>query len=180
MAVTSVVQIYDNLRAVEKALRVMESGGISMDRISIMTQAVRTEPMTYDAASERTAASAWVSSPLGLLAGAVSLWIPGFGLLVVTGPAVIAFLDRADNGSGLAVLWYRLGVSRNDSLRYEQLLREGRYLLVVSGTAGEIYRVLMLTHQACPIESDVHTLPAAQAISTPIRSLPCNWNSLSA
>ena len=177
MAAISVVQIYDNLRAVENALRILDSGGISMDGVSIMTQGVRTEPVPYDdIAGEHTTASAWVSSPLGLLAGAVSLWIPGFGLLVITGPVVATFLDSADTGGGMAALWYRLGISHSVSIRYEQLLREGKYLLVVTGTAGDIYRVLMLRHKTCALETDVRTLPVSPTLSMPQRSIPCDWN----
>ncbi len=181
MAVLSVIQIYDRLRSVEKALRVMESSSISMDRVSILTQAARVESVPYrDVAGERTTASAWVSSPLGLLAGAVSLWIPGFGLLVVTGPVVMALLERVgDADGGLPGVWSRLGIPRDQGFRYEQLLKAGQYLLVVSGAVGEIYRVLRLVHETCAVETHVHALSASRAVTVPTGSVQSGWNRLS-
>ncbi len=179
MALLSVIQVYDNLRAVENALRTLDSDGISMDRISVMTQRVRTEPAPYGdaAAGHHVTAGAGVSSPLGLLAGAVSLWIPGFGLLVVTGPVVMALLESVgDASSGLPGVWSRLGIPRDQGFRYEQLLKDGQYLLVVSGAVGEIYRVLRLVHETCAVETHVHALSASRAVTAPTGSVQSGWN----
>ena len=73
----------------------------------------------------------------GILVGAAFLWIPGVGPLVVAGSlatSVLATLEGAAVGSAGGVLIgapLGAGLSRDNAVKYEGVIRTGHYLVLV-------------------------------------------------
>lgn len=82
----------------------------------------------------------------GLVMGWVSLWVPGLGPLLIGGPLVSELLGSHDGAAvfgaltPLGVGLHRMGVPKGNIRRYEEIIRNGRYLLVISGPVGEVTR----------------------------------------
>lgn len=82
----------------------------------------------------------------GLVMGWTSLWVPGLGPLLIGGPLVSELLGSHDGAAvfgaltPLGVGLHRMGVPKGSSRRYEEIIRKGRYLLVISGPVEEVTR----------------------------------------
>jgi hypothetical protein len=78
----------------------------------------------------------------GLIAGSALLFIPGVGPLVVLGPLAGAALGAAQGallGGGVGALLGHFVAERHIP-KYEQLVRAGRYLVVVHGSEDTAVR----------------------------------------
>ena len=78
----------------------------------------------------------------GILTGLGVFAIPGFGFLYGAG-AIIGLLGGLDIGiigGGLMTILTHLGIKDEDVIRYDQHIRDGRFLVVVQGKESEVER----------------------------------------
>ena len=84
----------------------------------------------------------------GLLTGIGIFGIPGFGFLYGAGAIVgaIGGLDLGIIGGGLVTILTHIGIKNDEVIKYEEHIREGKFLLVAKGTQQEIERAETILH----------------------------------
>ena len=161
MAEQSIIGVYDNLAQAEEAVRRLDRGGFPIKQVSIAGQNTEHEREVQgyvtveDLAKKGAATGALAGGLLGLLTVAASIWIPGFGRLLVAGPLATALLELlggiggtvtgAACGGALGALagW---GVSTQHILKYEEHLKAGKYLVIAHGSPMEMERAHHIMH----------------------------------
>lgn len=157
----------------ETAVRALGEVGIMLKDVSIVTQNVQTTEQvqgfvtTGGIATTGAGIGAWWGGVFGILVGAAFLWIPGVGPLVVAGSlatSVLATLEGAAVGSAGGVLIGALlgaGLSRDNAIKYESIIRTGRYLVLVQADEAhsETARQVLKRHSA--MDLDVSTITEA-------------------
>ena len=107
MAERSVIGVYDTLLKTEEAVRQLDRQGFPIIQVSILGQLAETtrEVQGYltidDPAKKGMSAGALATGLVGLLAGAVSIWVPGFGHMLVAGPLAAALLGLLGGMEGV-------------------------------------------------------------------------------
>jgi hypothetical protein len=87
---------------------------------------------------------AWVGGILGFLVGAALLWIPGVGPVVVAGSLasmLLGGIEGAVAGSALGGILSGLaawGISKQHILKYEEVVKGGKYLVIAHGSGPEV------------------------------------------
>ena len=85
-----------------------------------------------------------------MLRGAAFVWVPGLGPLFVAGPfaaALLGGMERVASGhtrDGLLSALQGWGVSKDEILRYEDLIRDHMCLLIGNGDEPSIRRAASL------------------------------------
>lgn len=77
---------------------------------------------------------------LGLLTGIGLFAIPGFGFLFGAG-AIIGTIGGFDLGiiaGGMGTLLLQLGIKNEYAVKYNEYLKDGKFILIVNGTSEEI------------------------------------------
>ncbi len=148
----SVVAVYDNVGKAKQAVKRLCDSGVASAHISFVAQSLedQNEVTGYLDQGDRTetdaARGAIVGGVLGLLIGAAFFWIPGFGALVVLGPLAAGMTGSAVGALvGAMTGW---GIPKDRVQRYEQIVREGKLLVVVHAdplTVAEAHRHLQAT-----------------------------------
>ena len=110
---TSIVAVYPDHAAAEKAVRQLHKAGFAMHDLSIIGRdfQMTEEPVGFisagDCAKAGAETGAWFGGLFGLLVGAAFLILPGVGPVVVAGPlaaALLAGLEGAIAGTALGTL----------------------------------------------------------------------------
>ncbi len=100
-----------------------------------------------------------VGTALGVLTGVGMFAIPGLGVLYGAGALVgaLAGFDFGIIGGGIATVLATLGLKDEVSKKYQELMKAGKYIVVVHGTAEETKNAKDLLHQhAKHSELDIH------------------------
>jgi hypothetical protein len=97
--------------------------------------------------------------------------IPGVGPVVAAGPIVawvVAALEGAavvGGASALGAGLYSIGIPKESVLRYETLLRAGKFLLVVHGTGEEVARAQAILSTSDASVTELHSSDTPMAAS---------------
>jgi hypothetical protein len=149
---SSVVAVYPDHPAAERAVRLLHSEGFALSDLSIVGRDFQTseEPVGFvsfrDYRSAGAKTGAWVGGLFGLVLGAAFLVLPGVGPIVVAGPlsaAVVAAMEGAVTGTALGSLAGALvgwGVPKDRALKYETQIKGGKFLVIVRGTPKVVSR----------------------------------------
>ena len=152
MTEQSIVAVYPSMTQAEDAVRRLEAGGFPLGQVSIVARDLESEREIQgyvtagDVARQGAGAGAWVGGIFGLLVGAAFIWVPGFGPLLVAGPLAAALLGGLEGaafgaaGGGLLGALAGWGIAREHSLKYEETLRAGKYLVIARDGAAEVGR----------------------------------------
>jgi len=161
MAEQSVIGVYDNLALAEEAVRRLDRGGFPIKQVSIVGQNTEHERdvqgyvTVEDLAKKGAGTGALVGGLLGLLTVATSIWIPGFGRLLVAGPLAAALLELLGGigGTVTGAAWGGVlgglvgwGVSTQHVLKYEEHLKAGKYLVIAHGGPAEMEHAHRIMH----------------------------------
>jgi hypothetical protein len=172
----SVVGVYETLAKAEQAVRQLDREGFPLRQVSIIGHDSERELKVQgyvtveDEAKTGIRSGALAVGAFGLLAGAVSAWIPGLGHLSVAGPLATALLGLLGGIEGTVagaawggVLGGLLGwaVSRQHLLKYEEHLRAGKYLVIAHGSAEEVEQARHILHHSGAEELNLHIQPQA-------------------
>jgi heat induced stress protein YflT len=166
---SSIVAVYPDHASAEQAVRVLHQSGFPMRNLSIVGRdfQVTEEPVgfvsTGDYAAAGAGTGAWVGGLFGLLVGAAFLILPGLGAVVVAGPLSAALLGGIEGAiagaaiGGLAGALIGWGVPKEQAVKYETMVKAGKFLVVARGTADEIAKAKSLLTPAGTHESlEVH------------------------
>jgi hypothetical protein len=161
MSEQSISGVYDHLAQAEEAVRRLDRGGFPIKQISIVGQNTEHERdvqgyiTVEDLAKKGTGTGALAGGLLGLLTVAASIWIPGFGRLLVAGPLATALLELLGGigGTVTGAAWGGVfgtlagwGVSTQHILKYEEHLKAGKYLVIAHGSPAEMERAHRIMH----------------------------------
>ncbi len=145
----AVVAIYKAHSGAESAIKELQHSGFDLRKLSIIGRDYHTEEhvVGYYNAGDRIKfwgqTGAFWGGIWGLLFGSAFLLIPGIGPLVFAGPlvgSIVGALEGAVALGGLSALGaalYSVGIPKDSIVHYESVLRTGRFLLIVHGTAED-------------------------------------------
>lgn len=153
---THCVAVFDRHEDAEKAIRELQRGGFDMKKLSIVGRDYHTEEhaVGFYNAGDRVKYwgkhGAFWGSVFGILFAPAFFWIPGIGPILtggIIGSILMGTVEGAavgaaiGGGSGvLAAALSSLGVPKDTVIRYEAALKANKFLLIASGTAGEVER----------------------------------------
>jgi hypothetical protein len=156
----SIVAIYPDHAAAERAVRRLHDEGFAMSDLSIIGRdfQMSEEPVGFEDAGACAKAGAgtgaWFGGLFGLMVGAAAVLVPGVGPVVVAGPlaaAVLAGLEGALAGTalgGLAGALVGWGIPKERALTYETHIQGGKFLVMVRGVPGAVERTRgLLAHE---------------------------------
>jgi uncharacterized membrane protein len=137
----TVVGAFDGPRAAEMALNDLRDAGFSSDQVSVVARDTR-EAREVTERTDMGAGGAATGAVLGGITGGVLGWLVGIGALAIPGigPVVAAgalatTLGGAAVGAaagGLIGALVDMGIPEEEARGYEESVRQGRILLVVS------------------------------------------------
>jgi hypothetical protein len=85
---------------------------------------------------------------LGLLTGIGVFVVPGFGFLYGAGAIVgaAAGLDFGIMGGGFLAILAIYGVKKEQSIAYDEHLKEGKWMLIAQGDESQVKKVMNILH----------------------------------
>ncbi|MEO5673434.1 MAG: general stress protein [Chitinophagales bacterium] len=143
---TTTIGIYETHEQAVAAVKKLKDADFPLRQVSVLGQAEGEKSITEDTADEMSAKAgkgvgigALAGSTLGLLTGAGIFAIPGVGFLFGAGALLgaIAGLDLGLLGGGI-IGALSIGLSKEHHEKYDQHLKEGKFMLIVHGTEGEV------------------------------------------
>jgi uncharacterized membrane protein len=158
-AQNSVVAVFGSHDQAEQAVRELQKNGFDMKKLSIVGKDFHTEEHvvgyynTGDRMQYWGKLGAFWGGFWGLMFGSAFLLVPGVGPLLVAGPlvtSIIAGLEGAVMTGGLSALGaglYGIGIPKNSILQYETEVKNGKLLLVASGTPDDLQRAKDILEQ---------------------------------
>lgn len=147
------VAIYENHELAIKALERLKEADFPMEKTSLIGQAEIVDDHVHvksldDVRIKATGLGVVATSTLGLLTGLGIFAVPGLGFLYGAGALVgaIAGAEIGLVGSGLLSILTTIGFHSDHIVKYEQHIKEGRFLVIVNGTLEEIERAEHVLH----------------------------------
>lgn len=151
------VGVYENHEEAVDAAKQLKDAGFKLKSVSIIgvrngleTDDTITEEkkITTLAASELGIGAA-IGSTLGVLTGVGLFAIPGVGLLFGAGAIVgaLAGLDVGLVGGGIVAALSIGGMKEHHHKQYDEHLKEGRYILILSGSEEEAIHAKDILHE---------------------------------
>jgi hypothetical protein len=168
MSDQSVVGIYPTMDAAEKAVNALDKANYPIGQVSVVTKDISSEKQVHgyvtacDVSKQGAKTGAWVGGIFGLLMGSALLWLPGVGPVVVVGSLAAALLGGVEGavaGSALGGILSGLaawGISKQHILKYEEVVKGGKFLVVAHGSAVEVQRANEILSGTKPSELTVH------------------------
>jgi hypothetical protein len=143
------VAIYDNMSTVEEAVRMLDQAGFSTAQVSILARGLERESeyeyvSVGEAARRGAITGAGIGGLFGLLVDAASVWVPGFGALLLAVPLAAALLGGFEGavagavGAGMLDKMLGQDIPTQYCLEYAEQLRSGKHLVIIQGSAEEI------------------------------------------
>jgi hypothetical protein len=169
MTQQSAIGVFDTMTKAEAAVEALDSGGFPIQQISIIAQNLASEKRVHgyvtagDTSKAGAQAGAWLGGIFGLLVGAAFVWVPGIGPLIVAGPLAAALLGGVEGAVGGAALGGLLGgiagwgISKEHILKYEEVVKGGKFLVAAHGTPAEVATAQQLLKNAGAEEVTVHS-----------------------
>jgi len=165
---TAAVAIYDTHVMAEAAVRDLQQSGFNMRTLSIVGKGYHTEDSVVGYYNTGDRMMAWGKSGAfwgglwGMLFGSAFFFIPGIGPLILAGP-VVAWLAGALKGavvvgglSALGAAMFNMGIPKDSVLKYETAIKADKFLLVVHGTAADVYKAQAILDKGKPAATTLH------------------------
>ena len=152
MIMKAIVGIYDSQEDAVEAVRELKNSGIPVRHISLIGKAALTEKQHLSKGEliegSEVGVGLAVGSILGVLTGVGVFAIPGFGFLYGAGALIgaIAGFDVGLVGGGVVAIFTAIGVDETNSVKYEQLLQEDKFLVLVKGPEDEVKQAKYILH----------------------------------
>ena len=154
----TITKVYDDYENARSAVRDLESGGISSDRISLLAN--KTVSAAHDDIAKASEAGtgaglgAVVGGAAGLLAGLGIMAIPGVGPVVAAGWLASTALGAAVGGATGGILGALIdsGVPEDHAHVYSEAVRRGSTLLSVKAEDSQLSTVNSILGRYKPID----------------------------
>lgn len=145
LQVRTVVAIFEQHAAAERAYQALQAGGFATEDISLLQHGEggrREFGVEHTAAGKTTVAGVSAGVVIGGIAGLVALAIPGIGPLLAVGPITFALGGAGIGGAlgGLVGSLAGLGIPDAQAREYEQAVRQGGTFLAVRVAKSEVAR----------------------------------------
>jgi hypothetical protein len=172
MSEQSVVGVYSTMDEAEQAARALDLAKFPINQISLVTKDISSEKKVHgyvtacDVSKQGAKTGAWVGGIFGLLAGAALMWIPGVGAVVVAGSLASALLGGVEGavaGSALGGILSGLaawGISKQHILKYEEVVKGGKFLVIAHGSAAEVEKAQKILAATGPSDLKAHNQAA--------------------
>jgi hypothetical protein len=163
-----VVGVYDSLQPAEQAVRILKRAEFRTEKISLVATSLKNQPLlreelrTGDDSVRDAAVGAGLGGILGLLAGIGLAAFPVAGMIVfLVGPIGGAATGTIVGGLvGSMVGW---GVHKDHLDHYEQLVREGKVLIVLNGNPIELAHAERILRETDALEVKLHARTGSEA-----------------
>lgn len=147
----STIGICDTHEHAVEAVKVLEDAKFPMNEVSIIGKVENVEDHLHvrsldPAKNTPVIAGAAAGTVVGLLTGLGVFAIPGFGFLYGAG-AVVGTIGGFDLGlisGGIVTLLATLGIHKDLALKFDEHVKNGRFLLVVQGPEGDVKRAKVI------------------------------------
>ena len=147
----SKIALYETHQEALDAISKLSNAGFPVSKVSLVGKAEIIDDhmhvMSMETVKNTPVALGIIAGPvIGLLSGIGIFAIPGFGFVYGAGAIVglIAGLDIGLLSGGVITLLLTLGIQKDEIVTYEQHINNGKFLVVVNGTAVEIQRAEQL------------------------------------
>jgi hypothetical protein len=148
-AVNSTSHLFNTHEDAERAIRSLSQSGFDVKKLSLVGKGYHTEekPMGFYTAGDKI--RAWGSTGAfwggiwGLLLAPAVFFLPGLGVVALAGPVVAVLVGALEGAlvvgglSALGAALTRVGVPRDEVIKYEAALKVDKYLLVVHGSLDD-------------------------------------------
>lgn len=167
MAEECVVAIYDTVQSAEEAVHTLDRSDLPTEQASLVTSGLKDRPELVeelkmgDDSVHDAAIGAGLGGVLGLLTGlAVAAMVAPVGVVFVVG--AMAGMLSATTGAFLGSIagW---GVHHEHIRHYEQLVKDGKVLVVVHGNPLDLAKADRILQETDAIEVHVHAKTSAEA-----------------
>lgn len=149
----SKIAIYNTHKEAVEAVKVLHEEGFPMKNVSLLGTAEVIDDhihvQSLDAVKKAPAVIGMgAGTVIGLLSGIGVFAIPGFGFLYGAGGLIgaIAGFDLGIVTGGLISFFSYLGIKEDEVLKYEEHLKEGRFIILVNGTLEEVEQAEQILH----------------------------------
>jgi hypothetical protein len=158
----STIAIYPSHDKAEAAVKVLQTSGFDMKKMSIVGRDFHTDEHVIGYYNIGDRMKAWGGNGAfwgglwGFMVGSAFFWVPGLGPLLVAGPLVswiVGALEGALVVGGLSALGgalFSIGIPKDSILRYETALKTGKYVLIVTGTTDDAIRAKEILSRTDP------------------------------
>jgi uncharacterized membrane protein len=146
----SVVGVYKTIDEAEQAVHALDKARYPINQVTIVSKDIATEKKVHgyvtacDVSKAGAKSGAWLGGIFGLLVGAAFMWVPGVGPVIVAGSLASALLGGVEGalaGSALGGILSGLaawGISKQHILKYEEVVKAGRFLVIAHGSAEDV------------------------------------------
>lgn len=134
----------------EAALKSLTKSGFDMKKLSLVGKGYHTEehPIGFYTAGDRIKSwgglGALWGGLWGLLFAPAIFFLPGIGLVALSGPLVAALVSALEGAvivggvSALGAALVQIGVPKDQVIKYETALKAAKFVLIVHGSAEEV------------------------------------------
>lgn len=158
MNAESVVAVFGSRGDAEEAILYLQRGGFPLGQVSLIAKHLQSDEQEAvshgDQTERRAAVGAATGGALGLLAGSAFLALPGVGPLLLVGAVVTGFTGAIVGGLVGAMSGW--GIPAEHARHYEELLRQGRIIVMVHGNPEELAEADRLLAEVEPVELHLH------------------------
>jgi len=174
----TVVAVFRDHDAAERAVRRLHSEGFDMHNLSIVGRDFRASDKpagfisTRDCVDKGTEIGAFLGGIFGLCVGMGFLILPGLGLVIAAGPIAAALLGEMEGTAGgavvggLAAALVSWGVPRFHAGNYQAHVVSGKFLVIVRGSPQAIEHAKSVLKSESPDVLDGYEAPAQQKTAT--------------
>lgn len=168
---SATIAIYETHELADRAVKELQQAGFDMNRLSIVGKGYHTEehPVGYYTVGEKMKVWGGVGATWGaiwggfwgLLLGTGFFLVPGVGPLLAAGPLVAIIVGALEGGvvvgglSALGAALVNIGVPKDSVVRYENAVKQDKYLLIVHGSPDEVQKAKTLLDQVEATDSVV-------------------------
>ncbi len=164
----SLIAVYTNHDDLMDAINRLIEAGVAREHISALAKGEDTPEKSFEIEKENDAILFWGKQGafwgglFGLLAGGLFSVVPGFGPLVAAGPIVSSLAGLLGgaatfgSASALAAWLADFSVEAAEAKKYEDLLNEGKLLLIVHGSPDEIEKAQNILRELGKGEWKIH------------------------
>ncbi|HYV92921.1 MAG TPA: general stress protein [Chitinophagales bacterium] len=152
---TTAIGVYETHAQAVAAIHELKLANFPVRHVSVLGQADVKNPHSHadddaitDQAGKGVGIGILAGSTLGILTGVGVFAIPGLGFLFGAGALVgaLAGLDLGLIGGGIAGA-LSIGMHKEHYEKYDRYLKEGKFLLIIHGSAKEIEHAQDILHQ---------------------------------
>ena len=146
----SSLHVFNTHGEAEEAVRLLNQSGFDMKKLSLVGKGYHTEehPLGFYTVGDRIktwgGVGAFWGGIWGLLFAPAVFFLPGLGLVAMAGPLVstlIAALEGAVVVGGVSALGAalsKIGLPKDEAIKYETALKMDKYILLVHGSNEEM------------------------------------------